>query len=134
MCRQQMINRCPDHRFIEVGILNGYRWIISTRGYANIVKSPLDIVYGAVYAITNSDEQKLDKYEGVNSGSYRKELITVEINFVPSNCLVYIDPLTTDGFPKTEYIDRINRGIADVNLPSDYVERYIRKYLPLSSL
>jgi gamma-glutamylcyclotransferase len=45
---EQMQNRCPSHRVIGAGILENYRWIISKRGYANIVKSADDEVQGVV--------------------------------------------------------------------------------------
>jgi gamma-glutamylcyclotransferase (GGCT)/AIG2-like uncharacterized protein YtfP len=48
---------CPDHRVIGKGILKEYRWIISVRGYANIIKSELDEVHGVVYEISDSDEE-----------------------------------------------------------------------------
>lgn len=35
----QMAARCPDSRKIGLARLRGYRWIITTRGYANIVES-----------------------------------------------------------------------------------------------
>jgi gamma-glutamylcyclotransferase len=44
MCREQMNKRCPDHQFFGNGILKGFCWIISTRGYANIIKSDADEV------------------------------------------------------------------------------------------
>jgi gamma-glutamylcyclotransferase (GGCT)/AIG2-like uncharacterized protein YtfP len=77
--RKQMEDRCPDHRVIGKGVLRGYRWMISSRGYATIVKSTSDEVYGVVYEIPESDEKSLDHYEGVQSGSYRKEMFMVEV-------------------------------------------------------
>jgi gamma-glutamylcyclotransferase (GGCT)/AIG2-like uncharacterized protein YtfP len=73
-----MKDRCPDHRVIGNGVLKGYRWIISTRGYANIVKSETDEVHGVIYEISESDERSLDCWEGVQSGAYRKEMMPVE--------------------------------------------------------
>lgn len=128
--RRQMKERCPEHRLIGVGVLKGYRWIISERGYANIVKSDQDKVYGVVYKISPSDEQTLDTKEGVHSGAYRKEMMNIEIDNHVLYCLVYIDPVTNEGKPKQEYIDRINKGISDSNLPSAYVEEYIRRFVP----
>jgi gamma-glutamylcyclotransferase len=79
-----MQERCPDYRFICIGVLKGHRWLISERGFANVVRSPFDMVYGVVYEISGSDERKLDQHEGVSSGSYRKELLCVEINGMPT--------------------------------------------------
>lgn len=126
---KQMKERCPKHRVIGIGALKGYRWIISERGYANIVKSDQDEVYGVIYEISASDERTLDIKEGVQSGAYRKEMMNIEIDDHVRECLVYIDPITKEGKSRQEYVDRINNGILDSNLPSQYVEKYIRKFV-----
>jgi len=126
----QMAERCPDHRLLGVGVLKGYRWIISSRGYANIIKSPTDVVYGVVYEISVSDEAHLDVSEGVRVGSYYKEFLHLEVGGSYTNCLVYIDPIVDEGEPGGAYIIRINLGIEDAKLPSEYVQNSIRKYVP----
>lgn len=126
----QMRDRCPDHRIVGHGILSGYRWIISSRGYANIVEATQDEVHGVVYEISESDEENLDKAEGVASGSYRKEWLKVVVNGVATSCLVYRDPTQSEGSPRDEYIRRINLGIEHAELPEDYVKNYIRKFVP----
>jgi hypothetical protein len=45
---------------------------------------------------------------------------------------VYIDPITQEGPPKNEYINRINLGITDSEFPTEYIEKYIRPKIPLS--
>ena len=130
MWAKQMEDRCPDHRPIGTGALRGYRWIISARGYANIVNSPSSVVFGVVYEISDSDEQCLAQYEGVESGSYRKELLSVEVGDSSPTCLVYVDPIEEEGLPKTEYVRRINMAIEDTRLPPEYVRNSIRKFMP----
>ncbi len=125
-----MTERCPDHRLIGVGVLKGYRWIISSRGYANIIQSPAGAVYGVIYEISASDERRLDVSEGVHAGSYYKEFLCLEVGGIYRNCLVYIDPIVDEGEPRGEYVSRINHGIEDAKLPSDYVQNSIRKYVP----
>ncbi len=125
-----MKDRCPQHRLVGYGILKGYCWIITTRGYANVVKSTSDEVHGVVYEISESDEKSLDELEGVHTGHYRKEMLKIEIEGEDKECLVYIDPVQKEGKPKKEYIGRINKGISDSKLPSEYIDRYIRKFIP----
>ena len=36
----QMSQRCPESRLVGVAVLEGWRWIINERGYANIVEAP----------------------------------------------------------------------------------------------
>ena len=142
MREEQMYDRCPNSVIAGMGRLKGYRWIINTRGYANIVdteatrsgKQPYDVpythidecVYGMVYLIAPDDEARLDVYEGVPF-AYTKEIMTAE--FWPTgppdptpadpakkrDVLVYIDRnRTSSGFPQHEYIDRMNQGIHDL--------------------
>ena len=123
--REQMEARCPEHRVIGSGILIGYRWIITARGYANVVSSLSDLVFGTVYALSETDEERLDACEGVTEGLYRKELLVVDTERGKLRCLVYVDPLQQEGPPKEEYVKRIRNGIHDARLPSMYVERYL---------
>ena len=133
MLQNQMIERCPNHKYFGHGILKGFRWIITERGYANIIKSEADEVHGVVYRINEEDEASLDKAEGVHKGLYWKETHRVEIEKTRYPCLAYVDPITAEGNPIDEYVSRINNGVADAKLHPGYVERYIRKFIPLQS-
>jgi gamma-glutamylcyclotransferase (GGCT)/AIG2-like uncharacterized protein YtfP len=130
MWNAQMKSRCPNSRKVGVARLLGYRWIISTRGYANIVQSDKDEVEGVVFEISLSDEKSLDRYEGVSSGSYLKMNLPVIIGDAQKIMLIYIDPVTTEGAPKKEYIQRINSGLEDAKLSESYVARAVRNFIP----
>ena len=129
----QMDKRCPKHIRMGIGILYGYRWIISSRGYANVVKSDSDYVMGRIYKINKRDEDRLDKKEGYNSipSCYDKETLSIIADGVSCDCFVYVDPVIQEGPPKNEYVDRINAGLVDSRFPDEYVEKYIRDKIPL---
>jgi gamma-glutamylcyclotransferase (GGCT)/AIG2-like uncharacterized protein YtfP len=131
--RQQMIARCPEHRKIGAGNLTGWRWIITTRGYASIVESEGNYVLGIVYELSESDVRNLDRFEGVAKGAYRKEMIAITVDGRDPVCLVYIDPVTEEGQPKEEYCARINYGIVDADFPDEYVSLYLRPFMPVGS-
>lgn len=126
---EQMQMRCPHSRKIGTARLDAHRWIITTRGYAGIVKSIENYVLGTLYEISPSDEASLDKYEGVSLGHYRKEQHPVCWDDATQTALVYVDPVATEGSPKPEYMARINAGLGDAHLPDDYVARYIRPFI-----
>ena len=123
----QMDSRCPDNTQMGIGTLHGYRWIISSRGYANVVKSDSDYVMGRIYKINKRDEDRLDKKEGYNSipSCYDKETLSIIADGVSCDCFVYVDPVIQEGPPKNEYIDKINAGLVDSKFPDEYVEKYI---------
>lgn len=130
--RDQMKNRCPGHQVVGQGVLKKYRWYITERGYANLIPSENDEVYGIVYALTPEDEAVMDKYEGVDAGHFIKEYVNVLVNGEDCRALVYLDsnPDIQEGSPKPEYIERMNKGLQDAQLPEDYVNRYIRPVIP----
>jgi len=122
---EQMQRRCPDHELVGPGFLMGYRVIITSRGYASVVRSEPDLVLGIIYAISAADEERLDLCEGVPDALYRKELLRIETECGGSDCLVYVDPVQEEGVPREEYVERLRRGIRDAGLPEGYVERYL---------
>ncbi|KEF61475.1 uncharacterized protein A1O9_03041 [Exophiala aquamarina CBS 119918] len=60
-----MKQRCPDSLFIGFGQLKDWKWIINETGYANIVTSPGDVVYGSLCFLSRRDEMALDESEGM---------------------------------------------------------------------
>ena len=134
-----MARRCPENKFVGLGILRGWRWIIDVRRYANVIRSSEDVVYGLAYEISPSDEARLDEAEGV-PWDYNKEMMKIELQVAVSGkkslvqALVYADEKRVEeGAPWEEYIHRINMGINDAvarGMPEWYIDKYIRKYVP----
>ena len=91
-----MARRCPESKLVGLGILQGWKWFIDTRGYANTVRFSEGLVYGLVYEINPTDEASLYRAEGVPR-SYTKETMEVELQLTVSKekslvqGLVYID-------------------------------------------
>ena len=108
-------------------------------------KNSEDEVYGLVYSITSSDEDRLDRNEGVPA-SYTKEVVNidfweskdgtaVDVRFqgVKKDVLVYIDrKRVTDDQPQEEYVHRMNMGIkdaVDAGVPSAYAKKVMRPFI-----
>nr|WP_321464876.1 gamma-glutamylcyclotransferase family protein [uncultured Desulfobulbus sp.] len=128
----QMRDRCPKSPLVGPGLLCGYRWIITTRGYANIVADSQAMVEGLLFQLDPEDERRLDGFEGVHLGNYRKVSVRVLSNREELNALTYIDPITTEGLPKGEYVGRINAAVRDAQLSPRYLHEVIRHYIPAS--
>lgn len=113
------------------------RWIINGRGYANIIPSPGDIVYGFVFELTASDEKSLDRYE---SSAYEKLYIPVDL--IPNDdaqpesvkSLIYVDvKRKMEGEIVEEYIYRMNMAIRDAlkeGVPASYIKKLLRPFIP----
>ncbi|KAF8872868.1 Butirosin biosynthesis, BtrG-like protein [Infundibulicybe gibba] len=139
----QMKRRCPKSIYIGLAVLRDWRWIIVTPGYANVVPSPGDVVYGEVYQLTPEDEATLDRFEGVPN-DYVKQVHQVQIagpivdffkkDVVSIPALVYVDVLRTkEGSPRKEYIHRMNMAIADalqLGVPETYINDNLRRFIP----
>ena len=150
--KDQMIQRCPTSLYLGIARLNGYRWLINNRGYANVVEpkddqmKDDDVVWGLVYSLEAEDERRLDLNEGVPF-AYTKELLTVDFwpagngtkpktdeEPVQKEMLVYIDrKRVMPDEPKKEYIYRMNMGIQDAvgeGMPLSYVDDVLRSFIP----
>ena len=74
----QMAKRCPESRFIGTAMLHNHRFQINQRGFANILYSRNDSVEGLLYLLSRTDEERLDRSEGVPT-AYQKHHLTVRV-------------------------------------------------------
>ena len=127
-----MFVRCPESSYLTSGILSDYSWFINTRGYASIRQNLNDFVLGEIFKLSDKDIELLDIYESVAEGMYEKFIMSVSTLNGDIDCLVYVATDNENGQPQAEYIERINHGIKSANLPSAYVQKSIRPFIPES--
>ena len=135
-----MKGRCPDSVFCGLARLDGFRWNINSTRYGNIVPSEGDHVYGSLYFLSPRDEAGLDESEGV-PWLYEKqwhERMRIDADGSESGqkvpCMTYADVQRPDeGTIMPDYVIWINKAIREarpLGLPDEYVEKYIRSYIP----
>ena len=120
MSLQQMYHRCPDAEPVGKGIIKGWRLMFKgsqSGNYATIEKEEGCTVPVVVWAISEKDEKRLDRYEGWPH-FYVKE--TVEFDYigdrpgrrVKGEGMVYIMPPdeSTLGLPSRRYFDVLVEG------------------------
>ena len=132
LSKDQMFVRCPESSYLTSGRLSDYSWFINTRGYASVRQNLNDFVLGEIFILSDRDIELLDIYESVAEGMYEKFIMSVKTQSGFIDCLVYIATDNENGQPQAEYIKRINAGIKCANLPSDYVQKSIRPFIPES--
>ena len=132
LSKDQMFVRCPDSSYLTSGRLSDYSWFINTRGYASVRQNLNDFVLGEIFTLSDKDIELLDIYESVAEGMYEKFMMSVKTQSGFIDCLVYIATDKEIGQPQAEYIERINVGIKSANLPSDYIKKSIRPFIPES--
>lgn len=117
----QMENRCPGARFLGPGRLDGYRFLINTRGVATLCEEAGACVYGALWELPPGAIQILDRFEGVDAGRYhRKRLHVVHEDLGPTPAMIYLDPRVEPGLPRPGYLETVLRGAGDCGLPHWY--------------
>ena len=130
LSKEQMTLRYPDSDFLISGRLSGYAWLINSSGYASVKPSPKAFVLGEVFTLSEQDIKYLDIYESVAEGMYDRYILSIQTEEGLFDCLIYIASNNDMGKPEVEYIERINAGIKSANLPDDYVEQWIRPFVP----
>lgn len=129
LLHRQMEERCPGASFVGAGVVEGYRFLINSRGSANIVPDTASTVYGGIYLMTDADIASLDRHEGVALGSYGKKTLTAVAiaNGEAFKSLVYIAPCIECGPPGAGYLERVLEGARDCGLPDLYV-RFLKSF------
>ena len=112
----QMLRRCPDAVKIGTAIIEDYQLLFrsnSRAGVATIEPCEGESVPVGVWAVSDSDEANLDRYEGW-PWLYEKRVFPVTVKGKKVRALIYI---MTPGHrltpPSTFYLDTIIEGYAD---------------------
>ena len=91
-------------------------------GAANITPEKNSEVFGALYCLEEGGLDKLDVFEHVSTGCYRREQVTVEMpsgEKMEATTYIATDEFYQEGLvPRREYLDHLLAG-KDI-LPADY--------------
>lgn len=118
---EQMSRRCPDSIPVTQAILRDYK-MVYRRGVATIEPSKGDKVYGALYIISDSDLEALDRYEGYPTLYYRQK-IKVEARGTGEQEAIAYFMHTTYKFspPRGGYYEIIEEGYRNWGLPVEHL-------------
>lgn len=110
----QMKKRCPDSVPIIKVKLNGYKLVFNR--VADIIESADDVVYGAVYKVSDKDIKNLDIYEGYPR-LYRKINVKAEDdNGKIYEAFAYVMNQKGTEKPSDMYYSIIKQGFKDWDL------------------
>ena len=118
---EQMQWRCPDAIALGAARLDDWAWRIGGRGYATVSPAEGHCVWGSIWNLSDEDLRRLDRYEGVAGGLYRREPILVIADDQPIETLIYIENYDDVGSPRPEYLERIIAGARWFDLPVDWI-------------
>ncbi len=77
MSARQMSARCRGARSAGCAVLSGWRFIMTARGSANIVREPGASVHGVLWRCEPHHLAALDRWEGVSWRNYRRRRLRV---------------------------------------------------------
>jgi hypothetical protein len=95
--------------------------VIGAAGYATLVPAPGEVVHGLLWYLTGEDERRLDEFERLPEGIYRKTTDTVRTEAgdeVAAMLYLAVDP--TPGIAPAEYIEHILRAAERLDFPVAY--------------
>lgn len=99
---------------------------------STVVEDPDSQVFVALYDVTDADERRLDEWEGVDIGLYRK--IKVRVATLDGDVLawVYVLDAWEGGLPSAQYLGLIADAAEIAGAPDDYVaELRLRPCAPI---
>ncbi len=133
MDRAAMTRRCPGAVGFGPAILDGYRFTITTDGYASVAPASGACVHGVLWRLTARDLAALNVFESLDSGLYRRAVLPVRIGGKRKSALVYLGRAgrAAEGRPRPGYIETVVRAARDWGLPDDYV-RGLARWAPAS--
>jgi gamma-glutamylcyclotransferase (GGCT)/AIG2-like uncharacterized protein YtfP len=126
-----MESRTRPVRQKQVCVLKGYRLAFNKQGdsgdiFANIVAEHNGEVWGVIYLCDEAAMAKLDIWEGVANGHYRREPVTVVTKAgetVPA--ITYVAQaayVCAEGRPSDGYLGKILKGAVEHDLPAEYIK------------
>jgi len=130
MDRNQMSVRCPESREIGVAKLPNFEFQIYDRGYANVIPKPGSLVWGTLWNLTESDWERLDRYEGTRFRLYSRGKIGIEIGNESYQVQTYFATNDQPGIPGLKYMENILWNSKERDFPEDY-QKFLKNFLPL---
>jgi gamma-glutamylcyclotransferase (GGCT)/AIG2-like uncharacterized protein YtfP len=132
MHREQMTRWCPASRFLKPAALAGYRFVYDgfsvtwDGAVANIVKSDAELVWGALYAITERDRLTLDAFEGYPRDYDHKDVEVRDRDGRSHRAMTYFRTGRAAGRPHPGYERIVIDGAKECGLPDEYIDKALR--------
>jgi gamma-glutamylcyclotransferase (GGCT)/AIG2-like uncharacterized protein YtfP len=128
MDRAAMARRCRGAVALGPARLAGWRYVIA-EGYGSIAPAAGSSVYGVLWRLTPRDLAALNAFESLDSGLYRRAMLTVVYEAGRSRVLVYVGRQRGKRRPMPGYQERLVAAAQAWRLPAFYVAE-LRRLAP----
>jgi gamma-glutamylcyclotransferase (GGCT)/AIG2-like uncharacterized protein YtfP len=123
----RMGERCPHSPSRGHGWLEGWRITFGGEeigwegALATVVEDPGSRVFVMLYDVTDTDEARLDQWEGVDIGVYRK--VRLRVHTLEGDVLAWLYVLDgyEGGLPSARYLGMLAEAAEVAAAPADYV-------------
>ena len=116
-----MAKRCPGSKPLGLARLPRHRFIVTSDGYASVIRDPREAVHGVLWDCALGDIRALDKFEDIASGLYVKINQPVIVEGGAKRALVYVGRSGTLGKPRPGYMETVITSAKHWALPETYV-------------
>lgn len=124
-----MAARCPHSRPLAPARLIRHRFVVTTDGYANVLRDPGRVVWGLLWDLALADVPPLDRYESLGTGLFTKAVQPVVTAKGPRQAMIYIGRAVRPGAPKPGYMEGVLSAAELAGLPATYL-RELAAWLP----
>ena len=128
MERAAMRKRCGSAQPLGPALLRGWRYVI-VDGYGSVAPAAGMQVFGILWRLTPRDLAALNTFESLDSGLYRRVMLTVEIGAQRARALVYVGRRRGGRRPMPGYQERLVAAAREWQLPQRYVAE-LRRLAP----
>lgn len=129
MSRAIMRKHAPEAEPVGVASLAGYRFVITTDGYASIEPRRTATVYGVLWRLSLRDRATLDAWENIAAGLYRATTLPVRQAGGRRMALTYLARPCRTGRAKAGYMELVIGAALEWQLPQAYIAS-LRHWLP----
>ena len=128
MERAAMRRRCAAAEPLGPAVLRGWRYVIA-QGYGSVAPAAGSHVFGVLWRLTPRDLAALNAFESLDSGLYRRVMLTVEIGGQRVRALVYVGQRRGRRRPMPGYQERLVAAAQEWRLPERYIAE-LRRLAP----
>jgi gamma-glutamylcyclotransferase (GGCT)/AIG2-like uncharacterized protein YtfP len=128
MERAAMRTRCPGAVPLGTATLSGWRYAIA-QGYGTISPAAGARVHGVLWRLTPRDYAALNAFESLDSGLYRRALVTVACPQGARRALVYLGRVRGKRRAMPGYQERLVAAATQWHLPPRYITE-LRRHAP----
>lgn len=120
---EQMARRCPNANIVGTTVLKD--WKLVFRGHANIEPCKGSEVPALIWEISEADEKRLDKYEGVPKSYVKK--------YLPEGMVYIMAKKRKIEVPTQEYLGKIESGYDKFGFDKEILNKAVNEAQKLSS-